>query len=183
MPKFAFLLFPYHFLDINGISLTFWKWAPGGHISPHFNCWPNLLRIYIKLQNYLLWQDYGNIQNGILVDFISCTIFGQNWQPSWIFISLMIRKQSLTNFIIFVIPPNIYLKANFVHLWQLEVGILKFPFLAFWHCENALEDGVYPHIFISILQILTIWGTNIQKNIVLWWVWTRDLFSLWSMLK
>ena len=65
--------------------------------------------------------DVNQISKGLWVyhrsPYTENDFFYINCRPSWIFTSLVIRKEILTNFIVFVIHQNIYLDVNFAYLW------------------------------------------------------------------
>ena len=76
--------------------------------------------VYVKFHNLAI----------LLLAWYRKRFLNHNWRPSWIFTSLVIHKEILTNCIAFVIHKNIYLEVNFVYFWYLEAEIRKFHFLA-----------------------------------------------------
>ena len=105
----------------------------------------------------MFWHDYGNIETDILVDFIPRKIFySQNLRPFW-FRSLVWYVKNFNKYHRTCHPQNIYLQANFVCLWKLEVEYRNFYFWLFgifsgqpfWKCARRGSVSSNLHLIVD----------------------------------
>ena len=89
---------------------------------------------YIIVKTFLFWQVWSPVENSKSVHLVFVVIFDERflaklWEPSKILSPLMLSKQLLTVFSIFITLQYLYVEVNFVDLWLLDVDIWKFLIL------------------------------------------------------